>query len=196
MESTVPEPEKGVAPPPPPPPPPKSVAERFLYDIILRVWLFASTLVSVLVMVTSKQTGLILVPPLQIPQPVDAKFTHSPALVYFVAALSVACLYSIISALASFLAMSSPRHHTKTFLHFIFMDTLILAIVVAAAGSAGGVAYIGLKGNSHTGWAKICNVYDTFCEHIAGSLGLSLLAAILLIFLIMLSSHSLYSLIS
>ncbi|KAK6913808.1 Casparian strip membrane protein domain [Dillenia turbinata] len=192
MESTVPEPEKGVA-PPPPPPPPTSPAGCFLYDIILRVLLFATTLVAVLVMVTSKQTEMTLVPQLQITMPVDAKFTQSPALVYFVAALSVACLYSIISALASFLAMSIRSHHTKTLLHFIFMDTLILAIVVAATGSAGAVAYVGLKGNSHTGWTKICNVYDTFCRHLAGSLAVSLATAILLIMLIMLSSHSLYS---
>lgn len=50
-------------------------------NVVLRFLLFASSLVAVVVMVTSKQTELvpILFPPFR--APVIAKFNHSPALV-------------------------------------------------------------------------------------------------------------------
>lgn len=71
------------------------------------------------------------------------------------------------------------------------MVQLLLGIVAAATGTAGGVAYIGLKGNSHVRWNKICNTYDTFCQHAAASILLSLFASILLVLLILLSVYSL-----
>ncbi|PAL65566.1 hypothetical protein CEJ83_20580, partial [Acinetobacter baumannii] len=51
---------------------------------------------------------------------------------------------------------------------------------------------IGLKGNSHSIWTKICNVYDKYCRHIGSATGVSLLAAVLLVLLSMHSSYSLY----
>ncbi|KAF5202077.1 Casp-like protein 1d1 [Thalictrum thalictroides] len=57
---------------------------------------------------------------------------------------------------------------------------LMVGIVVSATGTAGGVAYTGLKGDSRAGQAKICNVYDKFCLYVGISLGLSLFAYIML----------------
>ena len=69
---------------------------------------------------------------------------------------------------------------------------VFVGIVASATGAAGGVAYIGLKGNSHVGWIKICGVYDKFCRHIGSSVALSLFAAILLVLLSMMSTFTLY----
>ncbi|KAF5181986.1 Casp-like protein, partial [Thalictrum thalictroides] len=69
---------------------------------------------------------------------------------------------------------------------------LMVGIVVSATGTAGGVAYTGLKGNSHARWGKICNVYDKFCRHVGISLALSLFASVLLVVLVMLSTYTLY----
>lgn len=71
------------------------------------------------------------------------------------------------------------------------MVQLILGIVASATGAAGGVAYIGLKGNSHVGWTKVCNVYDKFCRQIAASVAISLVASIVLVLLVILSAYSL-----
>ncbi|XP_030975821.1 CASP-like protein 1D1 [Quercus lobata] len=171
----------------PPPPPPSSTVNCFVLDVTLRVLLFAAALTAVVVMVTSDQTKFFA--PLGIPK---AKFKHYPAFVYFVAALSVAGLYSIITTLASLSVIWKPNLSTKLLLHFVFWDVLILGLVASATGTAGGVAYVGLKGNKHVGWIKICNNYDKFCQHLAGSLAVSLFASFVLVLLVWLSVYSLH----
>lgn len=177
---------------PPPPLPPKRV-DYFAVDVGLRVLLFAVSLTALVVMSTAKQTELASVPGVPFRLRVTAKFNHSPAFIYFVAALSVACLYSIMTTLASLGVIAKPIYATKFLLYYALWDVVMLGIVASATGTAGGVAYIGLKGNSHTGWTKICNVYDKFCKHVGSAVALSLFASILLVLLIMLSIFSLHS---
>ncbi|XP_010548920.1 PREDICTED: CASP-like protein 1D1 [Tarenaya hassleriana] len=158
----------------------------------LRVILFAATLTSVVVMVTSKQTELVPVPGTRLRFPNPAKFTDSPALIYFVAALSVACFYSIVSTLASLSAISKPSCSSILFLYLAILDVMMLGIVASATGAGGGVAYIGLKGNKHVRWGKICNIYDKFSRHVGGSIAVSLFASVVLVLLSVASVVSLY----
>ncbi|KAJ1395176.1 Casparian strip membrane protein [Sesbania bispinosa] len=160
--------------------------DYFHFDLILRFLLFAASLVAVVVMVTGNQTEYI-------PIPRPAKFRYSPAFIYFVAAFSVSGLYSIITTLASFSVIQKPGLKAKLLLHFIFWDTLILGILASATGTAGGVAYVGLKGNSHVNWNKICNVYDKFCRHIGASVAVGLFGSIVTVLLIWLSAYSIHS---
>ncbi|XP_057485257.1 CASP-like protein 1 [Actinidia eriantha] len=188
LEKAAPEPEKAVPLPEGPP------QDRFVVvDVFLRLLLCACSVVAVVVMVTSKQTKMLGRLPVAPFSPVfkQAKFNHSPALIYFVAALSVAGLYSLITAAVSFLALLKPGCSTKMVAHIVIFDVLVLGIVAAAAGTAGGVAYIGYKGNSHVMWNKVCNVYDKFCHHVAASLGVSLVASVVLVLLVILSVYSL-----
>ncbi|WCJ23547.1 CASP-like protein 1D1 [Euphorbia peplus] len=164
----------------------------FAVDVGLRVLLFASTLTALIVIVTAKQTELLPVPGLGF-VPLEAKFSDSPAFIYSLAALCVTCLYSIITTLASLGVLAKPIHATKFLFHYAIFDLLILGIMASQTGAAGGVAYIGLKGNSHVGWSEICNVYDTFCKHIASSIAISLFASVILVLLVSLSVFSLYS---
>ncbi|XP_061367969.1 CASP-like protein 1D2 [Gastrolobium bilobum] len=165
--------------------------DYFQFDVILRFLLFAASLVSVVVMVTSDQTEPVLFQGRPVPRP--AKFRYSPAFVYFVAALSVSGLYSIITILASLSVIQKPDLKTKFLLHFIFWDALILGIIASATGTAGGVAYLGLKGNNHVGWPKICHVYDKFCRHVGGSIAVALFGSVVVVLLIWLSAHSIHS---
>jgi len=70
---------------------------------------------------------------------------------------------------------------------------LILGIIASATGTAGGVAYVGLKGNKHVNWNKICNVYDKFCKHVGASVAVALFGSIVTVVLIWLSAYSLHS---
>ncbi|KAL0414634.1 UNVERIFIED_CONTAM: CASP-like protein 1D1 [Sesamum radiatum] len=160
-------------------------------DVVLRFLLFASGVVAVVVMVTSKQTELIpiSIPPFLIPQP--AKFTHSPAFIFFVAALSVAGFYGAITTLISLFALCKPAAYPRLLSHFVIFDVLLLGIVAAATGTAGGVGYIGLKGNSHVQWRKICDIYGKFCRHIGASIAVSLFGSVVLALLVLLSIYSL-----
>lgn len=192
-EASAPEHKKVEHPPEVKTPAGSSSANYFaLADVVLRFLLSVSALVAVVVMVTSKQTEK--VPILPFPPfvaAVPAKFNHSPAFIYFVAALSVAGLYSIITTLLSFYALLKPGCCPTVLSHFVIFDVLLLGIVAAATGAAGGVAYIGLKGNSHVGWKKVCDVYDEFCTHIGASIVVSLFGSIVLVLLILLSVYSL-----
>ncbi|XP_014507677.1 CASP-like protein 1D1 [Vigna radiata var. radiata] len=160
--------------------------DLFKFDVILRFLLFAASLVSVVVIVTGNETKYI-------PLPRPAKFRYSPAFVYFVAALSVAGLYSIITTLASLYAIKNPALKAKLLLYFILWDALILGIIASATGTAGGVAYVGLKGNKHVNWNKICNVYDKFCRHVGASVAVALFGSIVTVLLIWISAYSLHS---
>ncbi|KAL0393205.1 UNVERIFIED_CONTAM: CASP-like protein IN26 [Sesamum radiatum] len=182
---------------PPPPPEVKASIDAppvdyfAVAEVVLRFLLFASAVVAVVVTVTSKQTKQVPVqfPPFQASVP--AKFDHSPAFIYFVAALSVAGLYSIITTTLSFYALLKPGCCPQLLSHFLIFDVLLLGIVAAATGAAGAVAYIGLRGNSHLGWRKACNVYDEFCKHVGSSVFVSLFASIVLALLVLLSVYSL-----
>ncbi|XVE65669.1 hypothetical protein DITRI_Ditri08aG0018600 [Diplodiscus trichospermus] len=161
-------------------------------DVALRVLLLAASVTSVVVMATSKQTELVPAPGFTFRVPVSAKFNHSPAFIYFIAALSVTGLYSIITTLASLSLSRKPTYSKSFLLAFAFLDVVFVGIVASATGAAGGVAYIGLKGNSNVNWNKICNLYDKFCRHIGSSIAVALFAAILLVLLSMMSTFTLY----
>ncbi|KAL3749357.1 hypothetical protein ACJRO7_010462 [Eucalyptus globulus] len=197
----VPDPEAGVppkgeeAPPEPPLPPPvpaPPVETCVLVDVALRVLLFAATLTAVVVMVTANQTKVVPVPRVGSQAPIEAKFQNSPAIVYFVAALSVAGLYSIITVLASISVILTPIFAASFQLFFLISDVVVLGLVASATGTAGTVGYIGLKGDTHANWGKVCNVYDKFCQHIGSATAVSLFAAVVLVFLITLSVLSIH----
>ncbi|WOL16465.1 CASP-like protein 1D1 [Canna indica] len=161
-------------------------------DIALRLSLFSATLVALVVTVTSKQTKLFNFPFSPFPLKLDAKFNYSPALIYFVVANSVACLYSILTVGLSSFSVSRSSQSTKLLLLLSSMDVVVAGIMASATGAVSSVAYIGLKGNSHTGWTKVCNDFDKFCQHVGSAVSISLVASIILVFLVILSSYSLY----
>ncbi|CAL9751166.1 unnamed protein product [Musa acuminata subsp. burmannicoides] len=179
-------PESGYAVPPP---------NLFGVDFGLRLLLLASAVSALVVLVTSKQTESI---PTSLPPPFpafisrDAKFQHSPAFIYLLVALSVTCFYSIITMVASFAAITSPSSSPRMLFHLVLSDAVMAGVMASAAGTAGSVAYLGLKGNSHVNWNKVCNVYDKFCRHVGSSAAVSLVASVLLVSLVVLSSYSLY----
>ncbi|KAK7412597.1 hypothetical protein VNO78_04081 [Psophocarpus tetragonolobus] len=173
-----------------PTPPPPAGVDYFKVDVILRFLLLIASVVALAVIVSADQTELVVFQDMLVPQP--AKFKYSPAFVYFVAAFSVSGLYALVSALASISVIQKPEFKLKFLLHFVFWDALILGITASATGAAGSVAYLGLKGNSHVGWIKVCNVYDKFCQHLAGSVAVALFGSILTVLLIWLSAFTIH----
>ncbi|KZV43792.1 CASP-like protein 1 [Dorcoceras hygrometricum] len=171
---------------------PPSVTKYFaLVEVVLRFLLFASALVAVLVLVTSKQTKRLQFPPFPLVITMTAKFNQSPAFIYLVAALSVTGFYAVISTLLSFYSLLKPGYFTKALSHFVVLDVLLLGILASATGAAGGVAYIGLKGDSQVGWMKVFNIYGKFCRHVGASIAISLFGSIVLVLLVLLSVYSL-----
>ncbi|XP_039115010.1 CASP-like protein 1D1 [Dioscorea cayenensis subsp. rotundata] len=172
-----------------PPPPPFNL---FKLDLFLRLALFATTLVSVILMVISKQTKYFSTPLTSFVVVLDAKFVYSPALIYFVAAISTACLYSIITGAVSAYGVFRPSPANKFLFHVATFDGLMLGVVASATGAVAAVAYIGLKGNKHVGWTKVCNIYTKFCSFVASSVAISLASTIILLLLLTISTYSLH----
>ncbi|XP_024961557.1 CASP-like protein 1 [Cynara cardunculus var. scolymus] len=163
-----------------------------VFEATLRVLLCVTSLAGVIVMVTSKQTKMIPISP-TMAVPIDAKFNHSESYIYYVAAVSVACLYGIITGASSVLALkktggSSGKLHFQT----VILDSLMLGIVASATGATTGVAYIGLRGNSHSRWHEICNAYGSYCHHLGISIVLSLMSSIELLLLVWLAFYILF----
>ncbi|XP_020252311.1 CASP-like protein 1D1 [Asparagus officinalis] len=170
-----------------PKPKPVSPINLFKVDLLPRVLLTTTAAVAVAVMVSSQETktfgGLISI---------DARFNYSPALIYFVVANSVACLYGVFTTLASFLCVSKPSPATELLFILSLFDTLMVGVVASATGAGASIAYIGLKGNSHVGWLQICNFYGKFCRHVGISIAFSLVASVALIVLVSISAYSLH----
>nr|XP_043627465.1 CASP-like protein 1 [Erigeron canadensis] len=159
-------------------------------DTALRAVLFITSVAAVVVMLTSKQTKMVQISP-GISIPWDANWKHSSIYKYFVVALSISTLYSIITGYLSFLAQKRGGYSTKLQLYLVILDTLQAASVSAAFGAGQALAYLGLKGSHQSGWKKICNKYWSFCHHVQISMILSGMASIALILLIWLSFYTL-----
>lgn len=63
--------------------------------------------------------------------------------------------------------------------------------MASATGAAGSVTYVGLKGNTHVRWGKVCTLYGKFCRYVGASIGVSLFASVMLVLLVLLSVYSL-----
>ncbi|XP_042385864.1 CASP-like protein 1D1 [Zingiber officinale] len=166
----------------------------FRVDFFLRLLLLASSVSAIAVLVTSKQSSDIrtgLPPPFAVVSRA-AKFQHVPAFIYLLAALCVSSLYSIVTMFASFFSISSPSPSTRILFLLTVCDVLMAGVMASAMGSAGSIGYLGLWGNSHANWAKICNNYGKFCRYAGSSVVLSSVAAGVLVQLVILSSYSLY----
>ncbi|XP_060960456.1 CASP-like protein 1D1 isoform X1 [Cannabis sativa] len=92
-------------------------ATCFKVDVALRVLLFASTVAAIVVLVTSKQT-------VRAPFPLSAKFNHSPAFIYFLVALSIAGLYSLVTTLGSISVILKPEYSSKFLLYYAIFDVV------------------------------------------------------------------------
>ncbi|KAK1430821.1 hypothetical protein QVD17_13858 [Tagetes erecta] len=160
-------------------------------DVALRAVLFVTALAALVVMVTSKQSKMVRVSPLMA-IPLDANWTQLPAYIYYVTAHCVACLYSLITCASSVLALKNTSKSTEKMQScFVILDSLLLGIIGSASGAGAAVAYIGIKGNSHSRWNKICNVFGSFCHHIGISVFMSLISTVTLVLLVWLSFYML-----
>jgi ABC-type glycerol-3-phosphate transport system permease component len=66
-----------------------------------------------------------------------------------------------------------------------------LALLTAGASTAAAILYLAHKGNVHANWFTICQQFDSFREHISGSLIRSFAAMVILISFVSLSAFAL-----
>lgn len=77
-------------------------------------------------------------------------------------------------------------------LMILVADLMMVALLFSSIGGTGAIGLIGIKGNSHLQWKKICNMYAKFCHQVTASVALSLMGAIAFLLLIILTASKLH----
>ncbi|KAG5554939.1 hypothetical protein RHGRI_012481 [Rhododendron griersonianum] len=108
---------------------------------------------------------------------------------YFVVVNAVACAYAIISLVLTLASKGGNKGGLA--LMITTLDLVILALLSSANGATGGIGLIGIRGNSHVQWKKVCNVFDKFCHQMLAGLVLSVLGSAIFLLLLVISARKL-----
>ncbi|XP_058100910.1 CASP-like protein 1B1 [Magnolia sinica] len=161
--------------------------------VVLRVLAICATLSATLVMALNKQSKTMvvaLVGNTPITGTVTAKFQQTPAFVFFVIANAIASFHNISLLL---LRLYGSKLQIKGLgLLVTISDMMMVSLVSAAAAGAAAMAELGKNGNTHARWNKICDRFETFCDHGGGALIASFISVGLLMALNALSTVALY----
>ncbi|KAK7264588.1 hypothetical protein RJT34_32197 [Clitoria ternatea] len=156
---------------------------------IFRLLGFTFSLVACIVIGLDKQTKTVPIklidslPPLNVP--VTAKWNYMSAVLYFLVTNAVACTYAALSLL---LALVNRGKCKRLGTLINVLDAFMVALLFSGNGAAAAVGVIGYQGNSHVKWKKVCNVFEKFCDQMAASIVVSLVAS--LAFLILVLVHA------
>ncbi|KAJ4838133.1 hypothetical protein Tsubulata_037572, partial [Turnera subulata] len=159
--------------------------------LILRVAACLATASATIVMALNKETKSFVIATIgttPLRATITAKFYHTPAFVFFVVANGMATIHNLAMILGNTFAQ---KLHGKGVLRLAIiaaiLDMMTVGLVSGGVNAAAFMAELGKNGNAHARWDKICDKFDTFCDHAAGALLASLLA---LLFLFIISAFS------
>ncbi|XP_038880088.1 CASP-like protein 1F2 [Benincasa hispida] len=159
-------------------------------QIFLRALVISSTLAATLLIISAKQSVLIL------GIPFDARYTYSSAFVFFALANAISCAFSFLSACLVFisiprLASGNNNHGTRNRNYYIFFlhDLLMMGLLLAGCSAATAIGCVGKYGNDHTGWSPICDHFPKFCDRVTASLAISYFSVLCLLILTILSAN-------
>ncbi|KAJ4763877.1 CASP-like protein [Rhynchospora pubera] len=112
----------------------------------------------------------------------DVKFSIISALKYFLAANVIVFIYSTITLLISIIKKLKPIH----LLWIAIADLVAISMLLTGNGAASAVS--AELENIDDGFARrVCSFYCRFCSQINASIGMSMVAAVLYVALIVLS---------
>ncbi|RWR73051.1 CASP-like protein 1F1 [Cinnamomum micranthum f. kanehirae] len=150
-------------------------------QLLLRLMAFMTYLIAAVVMATNKQTVEVFT------FHVQAKFTNSPSFSFLVGGNAIASFYALLS-LPSVFILNFKRNSISSFFIFLF-DLMMMCLVMAASSAATAIAHVGKMGNSHEGWAPICDQVGKFCDTVGSSLVCSFASFILFFLMLVLSAN-------
>ncbi|BFG34817.1 hypothetical protein CerSpe_210900 [Prunus speciosa] len=119
-----------------------------------------------------------------------AQYNDLPTFTFFVAANAVAVGYIAISLPFSIVCIVRP-HAIGPRLLLVFLDTVMVALVMSAAGASTAILYLAHNGNLNSNWLAICMQYTDFCQALSGALVASFVAAVFFMLLVVNSTFAL-----
>ncbi|KAL3833752.1 hypothetical protein ACJIZ3_008488 [Penstemon smallii] len=163
---------------------------------VLRLLAFFATLSATLVMALNKQTKTIVVATIgtvPIQATLTAKFQHTPAFVFFVIVNGNASLHNLLTLVVSFVCKKFDYKGLVP-LTITVLDLMNVAFISGGVSAAAFMGQLGRDGNSHARWNKICDKFETYCNHgsgaiIASFIGLMLMTSISTISLVRLRNN-------
>ncbi|XP_050288012.1 CASP-like protein 1B2 [Quercus robur] len=163
--------------------------------LLLRLVAFFATASATIVMALNKQTNTLVVATIgnnPIKASLTAKFQHTPAFVFFVVANSMASFHNLLILVVEIVGHKIDYKGLRLAIIAI-LDMLIVVLAAAGDGAAVFMAELGKNGNSHARWNKICDKFQTFCDHGSGALIASFVGLILLLIINIISIAKLFN---
>ncbi|KAL3828588.1 hypothetical protein ACJIZ3_017390 [Penstemon smallii] len=148
-----------------------------IFDFILRICALVAALAATTTMGTTDQT-----------------------LPFFTQFFQFQASYDDLPTFTGYLVLSLPfsiggivrPHAAGIKLMLLIFDTLYVFVRhITLAAAAAAIVYLAHNGNANTNWLAICQQFNDFCQRISGAVVASFIAAIILIFLVVLSAVAL-----
>ncbi|KAH9615545.1 hypothetical protein KSS87_023613 [Heliosperma pusillum] len=161
---------------------------------LMRLICLFATISATLVMALNKETKTIVVATIgttDIKATLTAKFQHNPANIFFVVANGLASLHNILALTLYVFGAKLDRKGVGFTIISIF-DIINLAVLAAGTSSAAFMADLAKHGNSHSAWNKVCDKFESFCNHGAGALLASFIGLAILLLLTLVSNFRLH----
>ncbi|KAI9198736.1 hypothetical protein LWI28_021361 [Acer negundo] len=140
--------------------------------LVLRVVAFLATASATLVMALNKQTITMVVATIgntPIKASLTAKFQHTPAFVFFVVANGMVSFHNLLMIAVNLFAHKFDYKGLGLAMVAI-LDMANVGLVSGGVNAAVFMAELGKNGNDHARWNKICDKFESFCNHGAGAL--------------------------
>ncbi|PWZ53973.1 CASP-like protein 1B1 [Zea mays] len=116
-------------------------------------------------------------------QTFTARFSDTPAFVYFVIANAIAAAYNLLVLLVR-------RRRTTAGLVVRMLDMVVMALLATGAAAAASMAELGRNGNARARWNPVCDRFGSFCRRGGAALASSFVGVALMLALNLLSAAS------
>ncbi|CAN1169408.1 CASP-like protein 1B2 [Linum perenne] len=132
--------------------------------VMLRVAAFLATAAATIVMSLNKETrtfvvGIVGTSP--VTASVTAKFSQTPANVFFVIANAMASNHNLVMIVSDLFGLDYKGLKLPL---VPVLDMLNAVLLSAGVNSAGFMAQLAKNGNSHARWNKVCDKFEGYCN--------------------------------
>ncbi|KMZ73946.1 hypothetical protein ZOSMA_139G00240 [Zostera marina] len=156
----------------------------FKIDLGMRLSVFLSSIIGIILLLTSKQTKEVGKDSNSQLIYLTVKFSDSSSLLYLISVFAVTFVSSMFTIALSVYYYS--KISSKNLLLLITSDLLMVVILTNALGAAGQTTYTGLTKDP-----DFCGNFSKYCQHTLGSLIGTIITIVTLMLLVVLSSYSL-----
>lgn len=175
----------------PPPPSPCKLRGRLVavQPAVMRAAaaLAAAVAASVMALNSQSYTAVVaIVGTRPLRQTFTARFSDTPAFVYFVIANAITSAYNLVVLVIGRLILRQKMAS----LVVQMLDMVIMALLATGAATAASMAELGKNGNLHARWNPICDRFGSFCSRGGIALVSSFVGVVLMLALNLLSAAS------